>query len=143
MNTTESQLNYDNESTSEKEKSTELKDFSSNSNAIKVIIEILTELSSKMDESNMTLDRIVRKLLPEEDILAWPKDMPPLSLKTLNALDRMEDFLESSVNFSCMANYLAGRMAITTGDINLAIRSILVKIIPNNLARCISWKGTF
>lgn len=84
------------------EKSTELKDFCSNSNAIKVIIEILTELSSKMDESNMTLDRIVRKLLPEEDILTWPKDMPPLPLKTLNALDRMEDFLESSANFSCM-----------------------------------------
>ncbi|KAL0124143.1 hypothetical protein PUN28_006159 [Cardiocondyla obscurior] len=95
-----------------------------------------------MDETNITLDKIARALIPEEDILALPKDMPPFPLKTLNALDRMEDFLDSSANFSSMVNYLAGRIAINTNT-NVAIRSILTKIISNNLARCISWKRTF
>lgn len=59
----------------------------------------MEKVSGKLDNISMSLERVCRKLIPEDPTPIKPKDLPFLPLKDEDAFYAFSKFLENDENF--------------------------------------------
>jgi len=63
------------------------------------LIELIEEISGKLDHINMSFIRLYKKLSPEDPTPIKPKGLPQLPLKDEEAFHAFEQFLKNDDNF--------------------------------------------
>lgn len=68
--------------------------------------ELLQEMSSKIDILLINQEKILRKLFPEELTVIRLKNLPPLPLRTHEAFNAFENFLQNDMNFNATVSII-------------------------------------
>lgn len=76
--------------------------FSEIHKLLTVLIELVENLSSKVDVQTLNMQRVITNLMPEEEVIVTPANLPPLPLKDEKAFDAFEEFLTDEVSFTRM-----------------------------------------
>lgn len=71
---------------------------------LRILIELMTSVSSKMDVQALNSQRVLTSLLPEEEIIVTPADLPALPLKDEESFNQFEDFLSNELAFTRMVS---------------------------------------
>ncbi|XP_072766267.1 uncharacterized protein [Anoplolepis gracilipes] len=100
------------------------------------IVKVQEEIRIMLDHISVKLDRIVRKLFPEEVKLKRSHGIPTFSLRKEKEWENLEEILADD-NVVVFAAKIKSQESETA-----AVQSVLPKIITNSLSRCISWAGT-
>ncbi|XP_067216800.1 uncharacterized protein [Linepithema humile] len=104
-------------------------------------VQVQEEIRVKLDHMEVKLDRILRKLFPEEVKLKRPHGIPAFPLRTEKEWNTLEDILADDNIFTYVVDVFAAKIKNQESEV-AAVQSVLPKIITNSLARCISWGGT-
>ncbi|CAL1678829.1 unnamed protein product [Lasius platythorax] len=101
------------------------------------------ELNGKIDNVNLMLNRIYRKLAPEEEKVIRPKNLPTLPLNNEDSFLEIQTFLMSDDNFYPVVDYFVKLMKIDSQtDEYTAVGRLLPKIMSNSLARMMNYSGS-
>ncbi|XP_071582073.1 uncharacterized protein [Temnothorax nylanderi] len=101
------------------------------------------ELNGKTDNVIVMLNRIYRKLAPEEEKVIKPKNLPTLPLNNEDSFLEIQTFLMSDDNFYPVVDYFVKLMKIDSQtDEYTAVGRLLPKIISNSLARMMNFSGS-
>lgn len=77
----------------------------SKSSAVQLVnVELLQEMSSKIDILLINQERILRKLFPGEQAVVRPKNLPQLPLQTHEAFNAFQKFLQNDINFNAIVS---------------------------------------
>ncbi|XP_067210476.1 uncharacterized protein [Linepithema humile] len=105
------------------------------------IVQVQEEIRVKLDHLEVKLDRIIKKLFPEEVKLTRPHGIPAFSLRTEKEWENLEEILADDNAFTYVVDVFAAKIKNRESEV-AAVQSVLPKIISNFLARFISWGGT-
>ncbi|XP_039307744.1 uncharacterized protein LOC113006067 [Solenopsis invicta] len=101
-------------------------------------VQVQEEIRVKLDHMEVKLDRILRKLYPEEVKLKRPRGIPAFPLRTEQEWNTLENILADDNTFTYVVDVFAAKIK----NLESEVAAVLPKIITNSLARCISWGGT-
>ncbi|KAK3928713.1 Diacylglycerol kinase gamma [Frankliniella fusca] len=106
----------------------------------RVKMNMLSELSSKVDVVLLNQARLFALLAPEEDFVERPPNLPHTPLKNLDAYHEFEEFLSEPVNADALVSHLKISVMNLSSE-KEATAAMLKSIITNNLSRALSWGG--
>ncbi|XP_071639983.1 uncharacterized protein [Temnothorax longispinosus] len=116
-------------------------DKSTDRDVLDNIVKIQEEERIKLDNLELKLDRIIKKLFPEEIKLKRPHGIPAFSLRTEEEWEKLEEILADDDAFTYVVDVFAAKMKNKDSEV-AALQSVLPKVITNSLFRSISWGGT-
>ncbi|XP_036144794.1 uncharacterized protein LOC118646309 [Monomorium pharaonis] len=105
------------------------------------IVKVQEEIRIKLDHLEVKLDRILRKLFPEEIKLKRPHGIPAFRLRTEEEWENLEEILTDDNAFLYVVDVFTAKIKSQESEV-ASVQSVLPKIIMNSLSRCISWGGT-
>lgn len=79
--------------------------FAVNHANLKVLVELLQDISSKQDIILINQQRLISSLMPEEEAVVRPKGLPPLPLQNEDAFKAFETFLEEELHFTTAVRF--------------------------------------
>ncbi|XP_012534884.2 uncharacterized protein LOC105835836 [Monomorium pharaonis] len=77
---------------------------------LKTLVDRQEETNGKIDNVILMLNRIYRKLVPEEEKVRRPKNLPTLPLSDKDVFSEMQTFLISEDNFYPIVDYIVKLM---------------------------------
>ncbi|KAK3911870.1 Sulfite reductase [NADPH] hemoprotein beta-component [Frankliniella fusca] len=125
-------------------------DFNNNNDRLKVLElslnrqeVLMREVSAKLVIVLMTVGRMKRILLPSENKISLPQNMPSLPLATREQLNIFESFLgESDLNLTAVCDYFSSFIRTSVADPERKnANAILQKLLYNNLAQQMNLEG--
>ncbi|XP_011687411.1 PREDICTED: uncharacterized protein LOC105449726 [Wasmannia auropunctata] len=105
------------------------------------IFKVQEEMCSKLEHMEVKLDRIIKKLFPEEIKLQRPHGIPTFPLRTEEDWEKQEEILADDDALTYVVDVFVTKMKNKESEV-AAVQSVLPKIITNSLSRAISWGGT-
>ncbi|XP_077263107.1 uncharacterized protein LOC143897974 [Temnothorax americanus] len=96
---------------------------------------------AKLDNLELKLDRIIKKLFPEEIKLKRPHGIPAFPLRTEEEWEKLEEIIADDDAFTYVVDVFTAKMKNKDSEV-AALQSVLPKVITNSLSRFISWGGT-
>ncbi|XP_018374683.1 PREDICTED: uncharacterized protein LOC108768660 [Trachymyrmex cornetzi] len=110
---------------------------------LKTVVDRQEKMNGKIDHVILMLNRIYRKVAPEEEKIIKPRNLPTLPLNNEDSFLEIQKFLLSDDNFYPVVDYFVKLMKVNEQtDEYAAVGRLLPKVISNSLARMVNYSGS-